>query len=159
VDCIPQRKPPKLKLKPPKAPEAFSIHDILDGRFSPSEEPEPFYDPLARPAWLENDGIGMMGMPYGSPKFVEDYLNNKLVKHKHLLSFIKDVAKMGYSREAHQQRVPHFREWHMCLNQCRRTNNPNNRRKRLTVNTSRPVWNVFAPQHWNRTRQHKSNET
>ena len=52
-----------------------------------------------------NDGINILGTPYGSPKLVEDYLNNKLVKHKQLLSFIKDVAKMGFPREAHKMIV------------------------------------------------------
>ena len=83
-------------------PSTFSIHDILDGRLPPAEEHEPFYDPLAKPAWPEGDGINIMGTPYGSNEFVEDFFNNKLVKHKQLMSFIKDVAKMGYSRRAHK---------------------------------------------------------
>jgi hypothetical protein len=83
-------------------PLAFSIHDIPDGRLPPVEEHEPFYEPLAGPAWLESEGINILGTSYGSPEFVETYLNNKLVKHKQLLSFIKDVAKMGYSWEAHK---------------------------------------------------------
>jgi hypothetical protein len=33
---------------------------------------------------------------------LEEYLNNKLQKHKLLLSFIVDVAMMGFSREAHK---------------------------------------------------------
>ena len=44
----------------------------------------------------------MLGTPYGLPEFVEGYLNIKIIKHKQFMSFIKDVAKMGYSREAHQ---------------------------------------------------------
>jgi len=83
-------------------PSAFSIHDIPDGRLPPAEEHEPFYDPMAGPDWPACDGVNILGTPYGSPEFVEAYLDNKLVKHKQLLSFIKDVAKMGYSREAHQ---------------------------------------------------------
>jgi len=54
------------------------------------------------PARPNIDGTNILGTPYGSPEFAEAYLNNKLVKHKHLMSSIKDVAKMGYSREAHQ---------------------------------------------------------
>jgi ketopantoate hydroxymethyltransferase len=67
----------------------------------PTTEHEPCYDPLAKPEWLDCDGIDILGTPYGSPEFVEAYLNDKLIKHKELLSFIKDVAKMGYPREAH----------------------------------------------------------
>ena len=54
------------------------------------------------PARPNIDGTNILGTPYGSPEFVEDYLNDTHVKHKQLLSIIKDVAKMGYSREAHQ---------------------------------------------------------
>jgi hypothetical protein len=32
---------------------------------------------------------------------VEEYLHKKMEKHKLLLSFIVDVAEMGFSREAH----------------------------------------------------------
>ena len=46
-------------------PSTFSIHDIPDGRLPPAEEHEPFYDPLAGPAWPESDGINIMGTPYG----------------------------------------------------------------------------------------------
>ena len=42
----------------------------------------------------------ILGTPLGSPAFVEEYLLSKLKKHKLLLSFTADVAKMGYSREA-----------------------------------------------------------
>jgi hypothetical protein len=80
---------------------AFSIHDISDGRIPPVEEHEANYDPLAGPAWPENDGINILGTPYGSPKFIEDYLK-KLVKNEQLLSFIKDVARMGFPRESHK---------------------------------------------------------
>ena len=43
-----------------------------------------------------------LGTPLGSPAFVEQYLHSKLEKHKLLLSVIEDVAKVGYSREAHK---------------------------------------------------------
>jgi hypothetical protein len=43
-----------------------------------------------------------MGTPLGSPAFVEEYLHKKLEKHTLLLSFIVDVAEMGFSREAHK---------------------------------------------------------
>jgi len=90
--------------KNPRSSDTFalSLHDIPNGRLPPVAEHEPFYDPLAEPDWLDCDGINILGTPYGSPEFVEAYLNNKLIKHKELLSFIKDVAKMGYPREAHK---------------------------------------------------------
>ncbi len=43
-----------------------------------------------------------MGTPLGSPAFIEEYLHDKLQKHELLLSFIKDVANMGFSRESHK---------------------------------------------------------
>jgi hypothetical protein len=49
-----------------------------------------------------NDGINILGPPYGSPEFIEEYMQKKLVKHEQLLDFISVVAKMGYSREAHK---------------------------------------------------------
>jgi hypothetical protein len=83
----------------------FSVHDIPDGRIKPLEDPETSYDPLAEPAWPECDGINILGTPYGSTAFVEAYLNKKLGKHKELLSFITDVAKAGYPREAHKMLI------------------------------------------------------
>ena len=83
-------------------PSVFSVHDILDRRIKSLEDPGAFYDPLAEPSWSECDGINIMGTPYGSPIFVEAYLNNKLSKHKELLSFVVDVAKDGYAHEAHK---------------------------------------------------------
>jgi hypothetical protein len=83
-------------------PSVFSVHDIPCGRIKSSEDPEAFYNPLAEPFWPECDGINIMGTPYGSPTFVEAYLNNKLIKHKELISFITDVAKAGYPGEAHK---------------------------------------------------------
>jgi hypothetical protein len=59
-----------------------------------------------------NDGINIIGTPYGSPEFVEEYLQRKLAKHEQLLDFISDVAKMGFSRETHKMltgfAVPRF---------------------------------------------------
>ena len=81
---------------------ALSLHDLPDGRVAPSAKHEPFYDPLAEPEWPECDVINIQGTPYGSPEFVEAYLNDKLIKHKELLLFIKDVPKMGYPRESHK---------------------------------------------------------
>jgi len=47
-------------------PSVFSVHDILDGRIKPHEDPEAFCDPLAEPSWPECDGINIMGTPYVS---------------------------------------------------------------------------------------------
>ncbi len=52
--------------------------------------------------WPENDRVNLLGTPLGSPTFVEEYLSKKLEKHKLLLSFIVDVANMGFSRESHK---------------------------------------------------------
>jgi len=82
-------------------PAVFSIHDISNGRLPPPEEHEAFYDTEAEPTWPESDGVNIVGTPYGSPAFVEAYLDAKLGKHKEVLSFIRDVAKLGYPREAH----------------------------------------------------------
>ena len=38
----------------------------------------------------------------GSSAFVEEHLHKKLDKHKLLLSFIVDVANVGFSRESHR---------------------------------------------------------
>jgi hypothetical protein len=43
--------------------------------------------------------------PYGSPEFVEEYLQRKLAKHEQLLDFILVVAKMGFSREAYKMLI------------------------------------------------------
>jgi hypothetical protein len=83
-------------------PSVFSIHDIPDGRVPPAEDTEAFYDPEAHPSWPESNGVNILGTPYGSPAFVDAYLDSKLIKHKDVLSFIRDVAKMGYPREAHK---------------------------------------------------------
>jgi hypothetical protein len=72
-------------------PTALCLHDIPDGRLHPSDD-----------AWPKNDGVNIIGTPLGSPTFVEEYLYKKLVKHKLLLSFIVDVANMGFSRESHK---------------------------------------------------------
>jgi len=58
-------------------PLSFSIHDFPDGRNMPTDE----YDPSG-PIWPNNDGINILGTPYGSPKFVEEYLQRKLAKHE-----------------------------------------------------------------------------
>jgi hypothetical protein len=50
-------------------PLTFSIHDFPDGRIMPSDE----YD-HSGPTWPPNDGINILGTPYGPPEFVEEYL-------------------------------------------------------------------------------------
>jgi hypothetical protein len=81
-------------------PSIFSIHDCPDGRIPPFDEHDP--SSLVLPA---NDGINILGTPYGSPEFVEECLQNKLGKHDQLLSFITDVSKMGVSRESHKMLI------------------------------------------------------
>jgi hypothetical protein len=81
-------------------PSIFSIHDCLDGRISPSDEHDPSSLDL-----LANDGINILGTPYGSPEFVEEYLQNKQGKHEQLLSFITYVSMMGFSRESHKMLI------------------------------------------------------
>ena len=79
------------------------INDILDGRNPPPEEnDDSFYDHSILPTWHENDGVNILGTPLGSLAFVKDYLGNKLKRHKLLLSFIVDVSKISFSREAHK---------------------------------------------------------
>ncbi len=81
----------------------LSLHDIPDGRLpEPVEFEEAFYAPHQGPQWPDADGINILGTPLGSPAFVEQYLQEKLAKHKTLLNFIKNVAKAGFSREAHK---------------------------------------------------------
>jgi hypothetical protein len=43
-----------------------------------------------------DDGFNILGNPLGSPGFEEEYLNGKGLKHKLLLSFIKEVADAGF---------------------------------------------------------------
>jgi len=83
-------------------PTVFSIHDILGGRLPPAEEHEAFYEPETEATWSESDGVNILGTPYESPACVEAYLDAQLIKHKEVLSFIRDVAKTGYPREAHK---------------------------------------------------------
>ena len=50
--------------------------------------------------WAEDDGINIMGIPLGSPAFIESYLFGKSVKHRVLLNFIQEVVAAGFPREA-----------------------------------------------------------
>jgi hypothetical protein len=88
----------------PVDPTVLCLHDIPDGRLPPpTESDDAFYiHEILGPSWPENDGINILGTPLGSLVFVEGYLNKKLEKHETLLSFIVDVAKMGYPREVHK---------------------------------------------------------
>ena len=63
------------------------LYEISDGRNSPPEENVDFsYDHSVGSTWPDNDGVNILCTPLGSPAFVEDYLGNKLKKHKLLLS-------------------------------------------------------------------------
>jgi len=84
-------------------PSILGLHDIPDGRNPPPEEnDDSFYDNSSGPTWLENDGVNILGIPLESPAIVEEYLGNKLMKKKLLVSFIVDASKMSFSREAHK---------------------------------------------------------
>ena len=81
----------------------LSLYDIPDGRLPKLDESEDsHHDSYHGPYWPENDGINILGTPLGSPEFVKEYLQGKLDKHNVLLDIIVDVAKMGFSREAHK---------------------------------------------------------
>jgi hypothetical protein len=81
----------------------ISLDGIMDGRLPNLDEfDEAFYVPNQGPHWPEADGINILGTPLGSPAFAEQYLQGKLKKHELLLSLIENVAKDGYSREAHK---------------------------------------------------------
>jgi hypothetical protein len=53
----------------------------------------------------ENDGVNILGTPLESLAFVEESLHKKIEKHKLLMSFFVDVAKMGFSRESHKMLI------------------------------------------------------
>ena len=87
------------------------MHGIPDG----SEVCDPS-EPLRWWIWLLDDGVNILGTPLGSQGFEEEYLNGKGLKHRLLLSFIKEVANVGFQREAiemlkgaaiHPEDVPH----------------------------------------------------
>ena len=85
----------------------LSRHDIPDGRLPEHNEFDEafYYVPHQCPRWPESDGINIPRIPLGSPAFVEQYLHTKLEKHRLLLYFIEEVAKVGYSREAHKMLI------------------------------------------------------
>ncbi len=80
------------------------LHDIRDGRLPPSTEHDDSYYNIEKrgPSWPERDGIKILGTPLGSPIFVEENLNNKLKKHRVILLFIVDIAKMGFPSVEHK---------------------------------------------------------
>ena len=84
----------------------LSLHDFPDDRLPvPVEFDEAFYAPHQGLSWPENDGINILGTPLGFPVLIKHYLHGKLEKHKLLLDFITDVAKMGFSRHAHKMLI------------------------------------------------------
>ena len=81
--------------KIPKNPLAsLPIHDIHDGSFLTDPS-----DVLSTRQWIDEDGINVLGTPLGSPDFIESYLLGKGIKHRHLLTFIQEVAEDGFPRE------------------------------------------------------------
>jgi hypothetical protein len=81
----------------------LSLHDIPDGILPrPYEVDEYLYDPYQGPSWPAEDVINILGTPLGLPAFVKQYFEEKLEKHELLLTFIENVVKVGFSREAHK---------------------------------------------------------
>ncbi len=56
-------------------------------------------DPDSYRQWPDEDGIKILGMPLGSPAFIESFLFGKGLKHKVLLNFTHEVAASGFPRE------------------------------------------------------------
>ncbi len=84
-------------------PNIMFLFNIPDGRLpEPVECEEGFYAPHQGPQWPNADGIDVLKTPLESPAFVEQYLQTKLEKHQILLTFIENVDKVGFSREAHK---------------------------------------------------------
>ena len=50
--------------------------------------------------WPDDDGINVLGTHIVSSDFVESYLFGKGIKHRQLLTFITEVARAGFPREA-----------------------------------------------------------
>ncbi len=80
----------------PRNPNAsLPIHNIPDG-ISPIDPS----DQESTRLWPEADGINVLGTPLGTPNFIESYLFGKGIKRRQLLTFIQDVAVVGFPREA-----------------------------------------------------------
>ena len=73
----------------------LQIHFIPDGRTLTDES-----DPDSYRQWPDDDGINILGTPFGSPAFIEPYLFGKGVKNRVLLNFIQEVAAAYFPREA-----------------------------------------------------------
>ncbi len=58
------------------------------------------FDTESERVWVEENGVNILGTPLGTPAFFSSYLQGKGLKHLLLLRFIKDVASVGYPREA-----------------------------------------------------------
>jgi hypothetical protein len=56
-------------------------------------------DPDSYPEWPDEDGINILGIPLGSPVFIESYLFGKGVKHLVPLNFIQEVDAASFPRE------------------------------------------------------------
>jgi len=71
------------------------VHDIPDG-----SDMVDLFDPDNERIWREDNGVNILGTPWGSNSFVTSYLRGKELKHHLLLRFIKNVAAAGFPREA-----------------------------------------------------------
>jgi len=84
-----------LDLTPRNNQTELPVHDIPDG----NELVDPF-DSDSERIWREENGVKIMGTTLGSNSFVASYLQGKGLKHHLFLRFIKDVAAIGFPREA-----------------------------------------------------------
>jgi len=48
---------------------------------------------------IDEDEINVLGTPLGSSDLIESYLFGKGIKHRQLLTFIKEVAEASFPRE------------------------------------------------------------
>ena len=77
------------------ATASLPIHNIPDG----SSLSDPI-GPSSMRLWPDDGSINVLGTPLGSSDFVESYLFGRGTKHRHLLSFITEVAATRFPREA-----------------------------------------------------------
>ena len=81
----------------PRDPSAsLPIHDISDsGYLTVPMDPD-----NKRLYWPDEGGINVLGTTLGTPDFIDSYFFGKGIKHRQLLSFIREVATVGHPREA-----------------------------------------------------------
>ncbi len=83
-----------LNSSPRNSLTELPVHDIPDE----VEMVDPF-DLDRERIWPDEDGVNIMGIPFGSNLFVSSYLQGKGLKNCLLLHFIQDVAAASFLRE------------------------------------------------------------